>query len=122
MALGKFLRAKKVSKSALESPAMDAVMSLSRLELSRFDLISRLVRASLCSCDIVLLVCPSLPRSAPLCPALSWFALHALVVLSVLPCRHGLVSTSMAAVCSQVLLTDASCLCVQPVVPRTCWR
>ncbi len=41
-ALGKFLRAKKVSKSALESPAMDAVMSLSRLELSRFDLISRL--------------------------------------------------------------------------------
>jgi hypothetical protein len=43
-ALAKFLRAKKVSKSALESPAMDAVMCLSRLELSRFDLISRVVR------------------------------------------------------------------------------
>ena len=41
-ALTKFLRAKKSNKSALESPAMDAVMSLSRLELSRFDLISRL--------------------------------------------------------------------------------
>jgi hypothetical protein len=42
VALNKFLRAKKTSKSALESPAMDAVMCLSRLELSRFDLISRL--------------------------------------------------------------------------------
>ncbi len=103
VALGKFLRAKKVSKSALESPAMDAVMSLSRLELSRFDLISRLVRASLCGCDIVLLICPALPCSAPLCPALPRWAplcpalpscaLHALVVLSVVPCRHVLVNT-----------------------------